>query len=71
MKQHIYPILASQRRRLGLSQQQCAALVGCEAAGKADRQRERKSDGKNDNDLLEAVQGSRLRLHVVLCTYLL
>jgi transcriptional regulator with XRE-family HTH domain len=28
MKQHIYPILASQRRRLGLSQQQVAALAG-------------------------------------------
>jgi transcriptional regulator with XRE-family HTH domain len=28
MKQHIYPILASQRRRLGLSQQELAARVG-------------------------------------------
>ena len=28
MKQHIYPILASQRRRLGLSQQELAARAG-------------------------------------------
>lgn len=28
MKQHIYPILASERRRLGLSQQQLAARAG-------------------------------------------
>ena len=28
MKQHIYPMLASQRRRLGLSQQELAARAG-------------------------------------------
>jgi len=28
MKQHIYPVLASQRRRLGLSQQELAARAG-------------------------------------------
>lgn len=28
MKQHIYPILASQRRRLGISQQELAARAG-------------------------------------------
>ena len=28
VKQHIYPILASQRRRLGLSQQELAARAG-------------------------------------------
>ena len=28
MKQHIYPILSSQRRRLGLSQQELAARAG-------------------------------------------